>query len=199
MPFLTAGDPDLETTADLIAAMVERGAHMVEIGIPYSDPIADGPVIAESYHRALEKGVRLASIFETISGLRTHRALSAPIVTMVSYSIVHRSGASAYLARAAAAGVDGLIVPDLPVEESENLLTAAETHGLKLIQLVTPTTPRDRAVRIANTSSGFLYYVSVAGINGRTPGAPGRPRGQCQLAPFPDPASNLHRFWHQHT
>lgn len=170
MPFITAGDPDLATTAALITEMVARGAHMVEVGIPYSDPIADGPVIAESYHRALQKGVKLDQIFPMLHTLRAKtadRALgAAPIVTMVSYSIVHRSGAERYLDDAAAAGVDGLIVPDLPVEESDALLGQATDRGLKLIQLVTPTTPRDRAVQIARTTTGFLYYVSVAGLTG---------------------------------
>jgi tryptophan synthase alpha chain len=170
MPFLTAGDPDLATTAALITEVVSRGASLVEVGVPYSDPIADGPVIAESYHRALTKGVRLDQIFPMLRTLRAETSVqalgAAPIVTMTSYAIVHRAGVDRYLGEAAAAGVDGLIVPDLPVEESASLLKAADALGLKLVQLVTPTTPRDRAVRIARTTTGFLYYVSVAGITG---------------------------------
>ncbi len=166
MPFVTAGDPDLETTSALIPAMIERGAHMVELGIPYSDPIADGPVIAASYTRALTKGVKLARIFEMVEALRAADRVTAPVVTMVSYSIVHRHGVGAYLDRASASGVDGLIVPDLPVEEAGELCRMATDRGLKLIQLVTPTTPRERALRIVETTTGFLYYVSVAGITG---------------------------------
>ena len=170
MPFITAGDPDLATTAALIAEMVAQGASMVEVGIPYSDPIADGPVIAASYHRALTRGVKLDHVFQTLHTLRAETAVgpvaAAPIVTMVSYAIVHRSGVAHYLDEAVSAGVDGLIVPDLPVEESEGLLSLATARDLKLIQLVTPATPRDRAVRIAQTTTGFLYYVSVAGITG---------------------------------
>ncbi len=165
MPFITAGDPDLPTTAALIAAMVDRGASMVEVGIPYSDPIADGPVISASYHRALVSGVKLAAIFETLEGVRA-RVPDAPIVTMVSYAIIHRTGVDHYLDGAVKAGVDGLIVPDLPVEESAGLLGKVTERGLKLIQLVTPTTPRGRALQIARTTTGFLYYVSVAGITG---------------------------------
>lgn len=173
MPFLTAGDPDLQTTRALLTELLEnRGAHLVELGIPYSDPIADGPVISASYTRALRHGIRLQAILDTIRAWRDSAAgaaAQAPIVTMVSYAIVHRHGVARYLQEAVAAGVDGLIVPDLPVEEAEGLegLTA-KTHaaGLKLIQLVTPTTPRERAVRIARSSSGFVYYVSVAGITG---------------------------------
>jgi tryptophan synthase alpha chain len=176
MPFITAGDPDLTTTASLIAELVTRGASMVEIGIPYSDPIADGPVIAESYHRALTRGVKLDHVFETLRTLRAERCqprlATAPIVTMVSYAIVHRAGVERFLREAVVAGVDGLIVPDLPVEESESLLGKATEAGLKLIQLVTPTTPRDRALQIARASTGFLYYVSVAGITGERKALP---------------------------
>ena len=170
MPFLTAGDPDLPTTASLIHELVRRGADMVEIGIPYSDPIADGPVIAASYTRSLGKGVRLAHIFQTVRTLRAETdggpLSTAPLVTMVSYAIVHRRGPEAYLDEASTAGFDGLIVPDLPIEEAERLSSLAGARDLKLIQLVTPTTPRERAVRIARSTTGFLYYVSVAGITG---------------------------------
>ena len=170
MPFITAGDPDLSTTAALITELVRRGASMVEVGVPYSDPIADGPVIAASYHRALVNGVKLDHIFETFRTLRAETVdgplARAPIVTMVSYAIIHRTGVDRYLDRAVASGVDGMIVPDLPVEESEGLLKLATDRGLKLIQLVTPTTPRARALQIARTTTGFLYYVSVAGITG---------------------------------
>jgi tryptophan synthase alpha chain len=180
MPFVTAGDPDLGTTAALIDELLGRaGAHMVEIGIPYSDPIADGPVIAASYTRALRKGIKLSLIFEMI---RRHRAdhaegpqADAPLVTMISYAIVHRHGVDRYLAEAVEAGVDGLIVPDLPVEEAEGvegLKARTDAAGLRLIQLVTPTTPRERAVRIARSSSGFLYYVSIAGITGERAALP---------------------------
>ncbi len=170
MPFLTAGDPDLPTTSALIGEMIRRGAHMIEIGIPYSDPIADGPVIAASYTRALDKGIKLAAIFEMIRDLRAGAEgtplANTPLVTMVSYAIVHRHGVERYLREAVEAGIDGLIVPDLPVEESDGLHRRADANGLKLIQLVTPTTPRDRALKIARSTTGFLYYVSVAGITG---------------------------------
>jgi tryptophan synthase alpha chain len=170
MPFITAGDPDLPTTAALITELVRCGAHMVEIGIPYSDPIADGPVIAASYHRALVRGVRLAHIFETIRTLRAETALGtlavAPLLTMVSYAIIHRRGVDRFLEDAVTAGIDGLIVPDLPVEESETLAQKTAARDLRLVQLITPTTPRDRALRIARATTGFIYYVSVAGITG---------------------------------
>jgi tryptophan synthase alpha chain len=170
MPFLTAGDPDLATTAVLIHELVGRGADMIEVGIPYSDPIADGPVVAASYTRALKNGVRLDPIFQMIRTLRAETTdgplTVAPLVAMVSYAIVHRHGPDRFLRDAATAGFDGLIVPDLPVEESEALQRKATQRGLKLIQLITPTTPRDRAVEIARLTTGFIYYVSVAGITG---------------------------------
>jgi tryptophan synthase alpha chain len=175
MPFVTAGDPDLATTAMLIAELVNRGAHMLEIGIPYSDPIADGPVIAASYHRALENGVKVAHIFQTLRTLRAEghgRINETPLVAMVSYAIIHRHGIDRFLADAVTAGLDGLIVPDLPVEESPALAENAATSQLKLIQLITPTTPRDRAVKIARSTTGFIYYVSVAGITGERKSLP---------------------------
>ena len=175
MPFLTAGDPDLDTTAALLTELLDRrGAHLVELGIPYSDPIADGPVITASYTRALRKGVKLRAIFDMITHWRLENP-GPPLVTMVSYAIVHRHGVDRYLSEAADAGVDGLIIPDLPVEEAEGregLRAKVDAARLRLIQLVTPTTPRDRAVRIAKSSSGFLYYVSVAGITGERAALP---------------------------
>jgi tryptophan synthase alpha chain len=169
MPFVTAGDPDLATTALLISELVASGAHLLEIGIPYSDPIADGPVIAASYHRALTGGVKIAHIFQMLRTLRadgTARFNETPFVGMVSYAIVHRLGVERFLDDAAASGLDGLIVPDLPVEESAGLREKATARGLKLAQLITPTTPRERSVEIARSTTGFVYYVSVAGITG---------------------------------
>ncbi len=175
MPFVTAGDPDLATTAMLINELVNRGSHLVEVGIPYSDPIADGPVIAASYHRALERGVKVGHIFQTLRTLRAEgsaRFNETPMVSMVSYAIIHRIGAERYLNDAATAGLDGLIVPDLPVEESRSLMEKATLRNLKLIQLITPTTPRDRAIEIARSTTGFIYYVSVAGITGERKSLP---------------------------
>lgn len=164
MPFITAGDPDLDFTSAVLKELVARGSSMCELGIPYSDPIADGPVIQASYTRALDGGVHVADIFDMLTG--TTPELSAPIVTMVSYSIVYRIGLADYVARAKAAGVAGAIVPDLPVEESGALAEVCRKQDFSLIQLITPTTPRDRAKRIAERTTGFIYYVSVTGITG---------------------------------
>lgn len=169
MPFITAGDPDLDATAAIVREVLRRGAHLIELGIPYSDPVADGPVIAASYTRALDGGVKLRAILEMVRSLRSsppESAVTAPLVTMVSYAIVHRHGTDRYVAEAADAGIDGLIVPDLPVEEAGRLFQLAGARNLSLIQLITPRTPRDRALRIAETTTGFIYYVSVAGITG---------------------------------
>jgi tryptophan synthase alpha chain len=169
MPFVTAGDPDLGTTRRLVEELVRRGASLVEIGFPYSDPIADGPVIQASYTRALARGVLVDHIFTWIHELATALPPAEPkipLVAMTSYTLVHRRGPEAFLRQAQAAGLSGAIVPDLPVEEAEELAKLAAARNLKLIQLVTPTTPQDRALRIAHSSTGFLYYVSVAGITG---------------------------------
>jgi len=164
MPFVTAGDPDLAFTADVLRQLAGRGCPLCELGIPYSDPIADGPVIQASYTRALDRHVKLAGIFETMA--RLTQEIQMPVVSMVSYAIVFRHGPQAYVRNAQAAGFAGAIVPDLPVDESEELAEICRGEDFSLIQLVTPTTPRERAVRIARSSSGFLYYVSVAGITG---------------------------------
>ncbi|MDZ7620189.1 MAG: tryptophan synthase subunit alpha, partial [Patescibacteria group bacterium] len=164
MPFITAGDPDLAFTADVLRTLVECGSSMCELGIPYSDPLADGPVIQASYTRSLSQGIKLRAIFDMLATVAP--TLPAPVVTMVSYAIVQRVGLARYVASAQAAGVAGLIVPDLPADESQTLADACRREDLSLIQLITPNTPRDRALRIAERTTGFIYYVSVAGITG---------------------------------
>ena len=164
MPFITAGDPDLDFTAKLLRAIVSRGASLCELGIPYSDPIADGPVIQDSYTRALAHKIKLAQILAMLRQITPK--LPAPVVTMVSYAIVYRHGLDAYVRDAKTAGVAGLIVPDLPLEESGPLSDICRREDLSLIPLITPTTPRDRALRIARLATGFIYYVSVTGITG---------------------------------
>ena len=172
MPFVTAGDPDLDFTAKILAELVRRGSHLCELGIPYSDPIADGPVIQASYTRALANRIRMDDILAMCR--ETLPKLKAPVVSMVSYAIVYRRGPQRYVDEAKAAGLAGAIVPDLPVEESTSLAKICRAADFSLIQLVTPTTPPERAVRIAETSSGFLYYVSVTGITGERTELPQR-------------------------
>lgn len=163
IPFVTAGDPDLETTAKLVRECARRGASLIEIGFPYSDPIADGSVIQASYTRALGKGLTIDAIF---GATRTLNGIGAPLVAMVSYSLVHHRGPERFVTDALAAGFSGAIVPDLPVEEADELAKIARQYDFKLILLVTPTTPRERAQKIAQLSTGFLYCVSVVGITG---------------------------------
>jgi len=164
MPFVTAGDPDLAFTAEVLKALSTAGAQICELGIPYSDPIADGPVIQASYTRALDKKVKLADIFKMAE--QTVPTLGCPVVTMVSYAIIHRHGPAKYVAAAKKAGIAGAIVPDLLVEESADFAELCRKEDFSLIPLITPTTPRDRAKRIAERATGFIYYVSVTGITG---------------------------------
>jgi tryptophan synthase alpha chain len=181
MPFATAGDPDLGTTRRLVEELARRGASLIEIGFPYSDPIADGPVIQASYTRALARGVRVDGIFACIRELVGSPQIAAqrtPLVGMMSYTLVHRRGPEKFLDQAQEAGLSGAIVPDLPVEEANDLVRLAAARDFKLIQLVTPTTPRERAIQIARNSTGFLYYVSIAGITGERDRLPEQLVGQ---------------------
>jgi tryptophan synthase alpha chain len=162
IPFVTAGDPDLATTARLVRLLADCGAGPIEIGFPYSDPIADGPVIQSSYTRALQRHLHMDDIFHCVRQL----PLAVPLVSMVSYSLVHHRGPERFLDEARAAGFSGAIVPDLPIEEAEGLADLAAARDFKLIQLVTPTTPPARALRIVQLATGFIYVVSVTGITG---------------------------------
>ena len=164
MPFITAGDPDLPFTADLLRTLTARGCSLCELGIPYSDPIADGPVIQSSYTRALGNKVKLCEIFNMLGGVMP--GLKAPVLSMVSYAIIYRQGLEAYVTAARKAGLAGAIVPDLPAEESAALAEVCRRQDFSLVQLITPTTPRERALKIAERASGFIYYVSVVGITG---------------------------------
>jgi tryptophan synthase alpha chain len=164
IPFVTAGDPDLDSTKTLVHEVVRHGADLVEIGFPYSDPIADGPVIQASYTRALSHGIHVDDILAMVREL--HADLAAPLVGMLSYALVHRREPERFVSDARDAGLAGLIIPDLPVDEAEELGALAKRHELALILLITPTTPRERALRIAQLSTGFLYCVSVTGVTG---------------------------------
>lgn len=164
MPFITAGDPDMAFTCKVIELLHRLGCSMAEVGIPYSDPIADGPVIQASYTRALGKKLKLQQIFEGVAGVAP--TVSMPLVSMVSYAIIHRIGPEKFIDQAKGAGFAGAIVPDLLVEESDGLSRICRQNDFNLIQLVTPTTPRERALKIAEQSTGFLYFVSVTGITG---------------------------------
>ena len=148
MPFLTAGDPDLDFTCQAITQLAHVGAAMCEIGIPYSDPIADGPVIQASYQRALDRGIRLRDILDRISAVAPK--VSMPLVSMVSSAIIFRRGLETDVREAKQAGFSGAIVPDLLIEEAAKLKAICDREDFSLIQLVTPTTPRERQKQIAD-------------------------------------------------
>jgi tryptophan synthase alpha chain len=173
IPFVTAGDPDAAGTVELIRALAANGADLIEIGFPYSDPIADGPVIQASYSRALARGLRLNDIFSLVrKAADLLGPAGPPLVAMTSVSLIHARGLATFLDQAKAAGFSGAIVPDLPFDESAELAALARERDFKLIQLVTPTTPLERARAIGRLSSGFLYCVSVTGITGEREAVP---------------------------
>jgi tryptophan synthase alpha chain len=172
IPFLPAGDPSPAATVALGVGLADVGAHLIEIGFPYSDPIADGPVIQAAYTRALDRGLRLEDVFSCARQIRDARPAGPPLVGMASFSLIHRRGPAAFLDRAVRAGLSGVIVPDLPLEESDEMVRLAAQRDLSLVQLVTPTTPRERARAIAELSTGFLYCVSVTGITGARSSVP---------------------------
>ena len=164
MPFVTAGDPDLATTAKLLQACQRSGGAICELGFPFSDPIADGPVIQASMTHALGKGIRPGQIIDMVKQMRA--SLTIGVVAMVSYSIVHKIGTAKFIADSKAAGIDGFIFPDLPVEECEPASKLVKDAGLIMSLLIAPTTPIERARKIAQASSGFVYVLARAGITG---------------------------------
>jgi tryptophan synthase alpha chain len=163
--YLTAGDPDPVTSAKLFAGIATAGADLIEIGMPFSDPMADGPAIQEAGQRSLKQGMNLRRTLALVHELR--RANDAtPIVLMGYYNPIYRYGPETFARDAAGAGVDGVIVVDLPPEEDAELTGPARSAGLDLIRLATPTSDEQRLPRIAEHASGFLYYVAIAGITG---------------------------------
>jgi tryptophan synthase alpha chain len=164
IPYVMLGDPDLATTEEWARAAASAGADLLEIGIPFSDPLADGPVLQRSAERALTQKVRLADAIALVRRLRT--TIQIPLLFMTYYNLVFQYGDERLAHDAAAAGVDGLIVPDLPPEEAGALESATRAAGLHLIYLIAPTTPSTRIKFIAQRGGGFLYYVSLTGITG---------------------------------
>ena len=163
--FLTAGDPDLETSLDILVNLPKNGADFIEIGMPFSDPMADGPVIQESSERALKSGMNLE---KCLSLVKTFREINneVPIILMGYYNPIYKYGREIFVKKALEYGVDGLIIVDLPPEEDEELYNYSEKHNLSLIRLITPTTNKKRLARILNDATGFIYYVSITGITG---------------------------------
>ncbi|HEY3908810.1 MAG TPA: tryptophan synthase subunit alpha [Stellaceae bacterium] len=166
--YLTAGDPDPDTSAELFAGLPKAGADLIEIGMPFSDPMADGPAVQDAGQRALKAGMTLRGTLALVRGLRRHDD-ATPIVLMGYYNPIYRHGAERFVGEALDAGVDGVIVVDLPPEEDDELAGPARRAGLDVIRLATPTSDERRLPRIVEGASGFLYYVAIAGITGTRP------------------------------
>lgn len=168
LPFVTAGYPDLATTARLLAELPAAGADLIEVGFPFSDPIADGPVIAESMHRALLAGVNPAAIFECVRSARP----TVPVLAMVSHSIVHRIGVTRFIEDAVASGFAGFIVPDADPVDAAALSRIASSHGAGFCGLVSPSSSAERVRAVAALSTGFVYLLARAGVTGVSAEAP---------------------------
>jgi tryptophan synthase alpha chain len=164
IPFITAGDPDLETTAQALRILAQNGADLIELGVPYSDPLADGPTIQAAATRALQRGVRLEDVLQVVQEVR--QDIAAPIILFSYYNPIYYRGIESFLKQIKAAGVQGLVVPDLPLEEAEIVLAPAAEIGIEVTLLVAPTSPIERIKAIAAKSQGFIYLVSVTGVTG---------------------------------
>lgn len=164
MPYLCAGDPTPKLTPELLLTLEAAGADLIELGVPFSDPIADGPTIQRASERALQHRISLLQIIDMVRELR-HKT-EIPIALMSYYNPIFRMGEKQFCQAAQEAGVDGVIVPDLPVEEARSLLDVAPQYGLSTIFLVAPTSPPDRMKSIAAVSTGFIYCVSLTGVTG---------------------------------
>jgi len=163
IPFVTCGDPSLEVTEQLVYAMADAGADLIELGIPFSDPTAEGPVIQEADLRALNGGVTTDKIFDMVQRVREKVAL--PMVFMTYANVIYSYGSERFISKAAALGMDGLILPDIPFEEKDEFLEICKKYGLDLISLIAPTS-HDRIRMIAKEAEGFIYCVSSMGVTG---------------------------------
>jgi tryptophan synthase alpha chain len=164
IPYVVAGDPSLDATAALIREFEARGADLIELGVPFSDPMADGPANQRAAQRGLKSGASLAAILAMVSGLRKETEI--PIILFGYFNPIFHYGCERLCADAARAGVDALLVVDLPPDEAAELKTPARAHGLDLIFMLAPTTPIERAHKVVRSASGFIYYVSVTGVTG---------------------------------
>lgn len=165
IPYITAGDPNLETTLETMHEMAANGADIIELGIPFSDPMADGPVIQRAAERALANGVSLKNVLETVRRFR-ERDNDTPVILMGYLNPIHKMGNAEFARAAAEAGVDGVLTVDNPVETISPLQQELQKHGLDAIFLVAPTTSEERMTEIGRLASGFVYYVSLKGVTG---------------------------------
>lgn len=171
IPYVMAGDPSIDDTRALVGTLEEAGADIVELGVPFTDPLADGPVIQRAAERALKGGVTLKKVLALVSGIRGSSEI--PIVLMTYFNPVYKYGTGRLLKDAAGAGVDGLIVPDLPPEEAGDFIKDAKREGVATIFLAAPTSTQERISKVVKASSGFIYYVSITGITGSALGLEG--------------------------
>ena len=164
--FTTGGDPDFNTSLEILKTIINNGIDIIEIGMPFSDPMADGPAIQESSVRSLANGTKINDIFELVINIRKFNN-EIPIILMGYYNSIFNLGIDNFNAKCAETGVDGLIIVDLQPEEDSELLTKTKDRGIDLIRLITPTTDEKRLTTILSNASGFLYYVTVTGITGQ--------------------------------
>lgn len=164
IPFITAGDPDLGTTAEALRVLDRSGADLIELGVPYSDPLADGPVIQAAATRSLQRGTRLEDVLQLLKEVTPD--LRSPIILFMYYNPILNRGIERFLKEISEAGAKGLVVPDLPLEEADALLKPAKDYGIELILLVAPTSSAERIAAIAQQSQGFIYLVSTTGVTG---------------------------------
>jgi len=162
--YITAGDPNLKVTERVIPVLRDAGADMIEIGLPFSDPLADGPTIQEASQRALAGHVTLDKVFSMVKRLRRH--VQIPLIFMTYYNPVFYYGEKKFLQRCAQYGIDGVIIPDLPPEEASNLIVIGRKENVATIFLASPTTTKDRFKKIGRFSNGFIYYISLTGVTG---------------------------------
>ncbi len=167
--FITAGDPDFNLSKKILLNLPNAGADLIEIGVPFSDPMADGPIIQKSYKRALKNGVTLEKVLELVKKFRKTNNFT-PIILMGYYNPIYQIGLKKFLNLAEESGVDGILIVDLPPENDNEIIEQLKKSSLKLIRLATPTTDKKRLKKILKNSSGFLYYVSITGITGTSLG-----------------------------
>lgn len=165
IPYLTAGDPDLKTTVLLMHALVRAGAGLIELGVPFSDPMADGPVIEAAHHRAVSQHVTVEQVLATVAEFR-QQDKNTPVVLMSYLNPLEKLGYAHFAQKAQTSGVDGVLVVDLPPEEGKNWIAQLTEHHIDPIFLIAPTTPLDRIQKICQQARGFLYYVSLKGVTG---------------------------------
>jgi len=166
IPYIMAGDPSLKSTKDIVLLFEECGADIVEIGVPFTDPLADGPTIQMASERALKAGITLKRVISFVKDLRQNTRI--PLVLMTYYNPVFKYGEENFVRDAKDAGVDGVIIPDLPPDEAKSLISSSQKISLNTIFLLAPTSTPDRIKKVAKASRGFIYYVSVTGITGST-------------------------------